>query len=293
MSEQTAREVVAQTPLLHGIERVESLDEGYSDDEKFILWQDGQPLYLLRLSPLEYQERRRTDIAIMAMLFEAGIRCPRPFLSGTTRDGMKFYSLLSYLAGLNGERSVPALAADTQYDVGKASGTELRRLHHFKHPKQSDDWPSRRLKKYQREVSEPKSAKSRRQIVLNSDVVEALRRHRIKQNQDRLQAGPAWQDMDLVFANEAGRPVEVSNLTYRYFRPLLLKAGLPKIRFHDLRHTAATLMLGAHVDVKVVSEILGHSQAAFTMDRYQHVTWAMQQEAAQAVSALLRPSTQK
>ena len=130
---------------------------------------------------------------------------------------------------------------------------------------------------------EPKSAKSRRQIVLSGDVVEALRHHRIKQNQNRLQAGPAWQDLDLVFANEAGRPMEVSNLTHRYFRPLLVKAGLPQIRF-----TAATLMLGAHVDVKVVSEILGHSQAAFTMDRYQHVTWAMQQEAAKAVNALLK-----
>ncbi len=104
-------------------------------------------------------------------------------------------------------------------------------------------------------------------------------------------AGPAWQDLDLVFANEAGRPMEVSNLTHRYFRPLLVKAGLPQIRFHDFRHTAATLMLGAHVDVKVVSEILGHSQAAFTMDRYQHVTWAMQQEAAKAVNALLKTLT--
>ena len=70
--------------------------------------------------------------------------------------------------------------------------------------------------------------------------------------------------MDLVFSNELGRPVEVSNLTYRYFRPLLMKAGLPQVRFHDLRHTAATLMLGAEVDVKLVSEMLGHSQTAFT-----------------------------
>ena len=75
--------------------------------------------------------------------------------------------------------------------------------------------------------------------------------------------------------------------------PLLKKVGLPLIRFHDLRHTAATLMLGAHVDVKVVSEILGHSQTAFTMDRYQHVTWAMQQEASNAVSTLLKAATQK
>ncbi len=140
------------------------------------------------------------------------------------------------------------------------------------------------------EFVEPKSAKSRRQVVLTADAAEALRKHRARQAEDRLRLGQHWEDNDLVFANEVGKPVEVSNLTHRYFRPLLSKAGLPRIRFHDLRHTAATLMLGAHVDVKVVSEVLGHSQTAFTMDRYQHVTWAMQNEAARAVSALLKSS---
>ncbi len=126
---------------------------------------------------------------------------------------------------------------------------------------------------------EPKSAKSRRQVALGEMVSEALRRHRAKQVEDRLKTGGAWHDMDLVFSNELGRPVEVSNLTYRYFRPLLMKAGLPQVRFHDLRHTAATLMLGAEVDVKLVSEMLGHSQTAFTMDRYQHVALEMQKQA--------------
>ena len=90
-----------------------------------------------------------------------------------------------------------------------------------------------------------------------------------------------------MFANVLGKPIEVSNLTHRYFRPLLEKAGLPLIRFHDLRHTAATLMLNARVDVKVVSEVLGHSQAAFTMDRYQHVGLDTQRHALSAVEALL------
>ena len=94
-----------------------------------------------------------------------------------------------------------------------------------------------------------------------------------KQAAERLRNGPHWEDWDLVFANELGKPMEVSNLTRRYFRPLLKLAGLPQIRFHDLRHSAATLMLGANVNVKIVSEMLGHSQTAFTLDRYQHVTW--------------------
>ena len=96
-----------------------------------------------------------------------------------------------------------------------------------------------------------------------------------------------WQDLDLVFCNELGRPIEVSNLTYRYSRPQLKKAGLPIIRFHDLRHTAATLMLEASVDVKLVSEMLGHSQTAFTMDRYQHVALEMQRKAIGQLESVL------
>ncbi len=90
-----------------------------------------------------------------------------------------------------------------------------------------------------------------------------------------------------MFTNEVGKPVEVSYLTQRHFRPLLEKASLPRIRFHDLRHTAATIMLGAHLDVEVVSETLGDSQSAFTMDRYQHVATSRQAEAARTVEAAI------
>jgi integrase len=134
---------------------------------------------------------------------------------------------------------------------------------------------------------EPKSQKSRRQIVLAPSAVEALRRHRPKQNGERLRMGASWQDWGLVFANEVGRPMEVGNLTNRYFRPLLKQAELPLLRFHDLRHTAATLMLAGNTPIKVASEMLGHSQTAFTMDRYMHVTVEMQRTAAEAVQALI------
>jgi integrase len=134
---------------------------------------------------------------------------------------------------------------------------------------------------------EPKSQKSRRQIVVALVAVEALKRHRAQQNAERLQTGANWQDWGLVFANEIGRPMEVGNLTNRYFRPLLEKAGLPQIRFHDLRHTAATLMLAGNTPIKVASEMLGHSQTAFTMDRYMHVTLEMQRSAARSVGAML------
>ena len=82
----------------------------------------------------------------------------------------------------------------------------------------------------------------------------------------------------VVFTNEFGRPVDASNLR-RSFTNLLPKAGLPRIRFHDLRHTAATLLLSGGVHPKIASEMLGHASVAFTLDVYSHVTETMQREA--------------
>ncbi len=137
--------------------------------------------------------------------------------------------------------------------------------------------------------SEPKTAGSRRQIALTGMAVSALRHHRNRQLEERLSAAVmAWQDNDLVFCNHYGRPIESSNLTRRSFHPLLAKAGLPRIRFHDLRHTAATLLLRKRVPVKVVSEMLGHSQVGITLNIYAHVLPDMQREATAAMEAALR-----
>ena len=91
----------------------------------------------------------------------------------------------------------------------------------------------------------------------------------------------------MIFANEVGRHIEASNLMRRSFRPLLEKAHLPRIRFHDLRHTAATLLLVQGVHVKVVSEMLGHSSVSLTLDVYSHVLPSMQTDAAAKMEALL------
>lgn len=136
--------------------------------------------------------------------------------------------------------------------------------------------------------AEPKTAHSRRQVALTGTAIAALRRHRRAQAEERLQLGAVWEDNDLVFANEVGRPVEATNLIRRSFHPLLKRAGLPRIRFHDLRHTAATLMLGRSVHPKVVAEMLGHSQIAVTLDLYSHVTPTMQREAVSALDAVLK-----
>ena len=95
---------------------------------------------------------------------------------------------------------------------------------------------------------------------------------------------------DLVFANEIGRPVEQGNLLCRSFWPLLSTAGLPRIRFHDLRHTAATLLLHQGVHPKVVSELLGHSSIGLTLGTYSHVLPDMQQQAVTAMDTLLTRS---
>ena len=99
--------------------------------------------------------------------------------------------------------------------------------------------------------------------------------------------GAAWEDNDQVFANEVGRPIEAGNLIRRSFHPLLERTGLPRVRFHDLRHSAATLMLGQGVHPKIVAEMLGHSQIAVTLDLYSHVTPTIQRQAADALEAVL------
>jgi integrase len=136
-------------------------------------------------------------------------------------------------------------------------------------------------------IAETKTTGSRRQVLLSTQPREALRRHRIRQTEERLRMGEAWADNDLVFCNQVGRPVAAGNLTKRSFEPLLKRAGLPRIRFHDLRHTSATLLLGEGIHPKIVSEMLGHSKIGTTLDLYSHVTPTMQQQAADAFDSIL------
>jgi len=116
--------------------------------------------------------------------------------------------------------------------------------------------------------------------------VEALRHHRIRQNEMRLKFGPDYCDLDLVCSLHDGRPV--CNNVVRDFQAILKKAGLPKVRFHDLRHTHATLLLTQGIHPKVVSERLGHSNISITLDVYSHVLPDMQREAASKIDVILQ-----
>jgi integrase len=120
--------------------------------------------------------------------------------------------------------------------------------------------------------------------------VAALRRHRAKQSETRLLLGPEWNEGGFVFPSSGGVPQDGSHLLYGQFHPLLKRLGLPLIRFHDLRHTAATLLLGQGIHPKIVSEMLGHSTIAITLDLYSHVTPTMQRDAARAMNDLLARS---
>jgi integrase len=132
----------------------------------------------------------------------------------------------------------------------------------------------------------PKTARSRRVVSLPEVVVRALEAHRFRQLQDRRKAGERWRDVGLLFATRWGTPIEPRNAT-RSFKRVLVRAGLPEIRFHDLRHSCATLLLVQGMSARVVMEILGHSQISVTMNTYSHVSLALQQEAAARMDALL------
>jgi integrase len=148
--------------------------------------------------------------------------------------------------------------------------------------------------------------------MLSALAIEALRKHKVRQNAERLLMGENWENNDFMFINEVGRPIEATNLLRRSFKPLLKTTcicghhegqhvdrtclqcncpsftSLPEIRFHDLRHSAATLLLSQGIHPKIVSDMLGHSQVGITLNLYSHVTPTMQKQAAEAMDSLLR-----
>ena len=129
------------------------------------------------------------------------------------------------------------------------------------------------------QLVEPKSEQAKRTITLPEVASQGLRAHRARQNRERLKAGEKWQDSGLVFTTSVGTPMDGPRVT-RTFQKLLKAAGLPPHRFHDLRHDCATLLLAQGVPLRVVKEMLGHSQISLTADTYAHVVPALQKEAA-------------
>ncbi|MGD0285114.1 MAG: tyrosine-type recombinase/integrase [Acidimicrobiales bacterium] len=134
--------------------------------------------------------------------------------------------------------------------------------------------------------STPKTSAGRRLVPLDSELITLLRAHEIQQKTERLAAGPAWEGQGHVLCDELGRPYNANYLSDR-FDKLVAKFGLRRIRLHDTRHTACSLMLAAGVGVKVVQELAGHSSPQITLALYAHTTPSMGREAGEALSASL------
>jgi integrase len=139
---------------------------------------------------------------------------------------------------------------------------------------------------------EPKSEQSRRTVTLPQFAVDALKKHRVRQKEERLKAGKHWQEQGLVFATTVGTFVDERNLR-REFQIVLDAAKLPHMRIHDLRHTCASLLLAQGVHIKVVQEILGHSHVSLTLDTYSHLIPGVEQQASEKMNALFVETAQE
>jgi integrase len=196
----------------------------------------------------------------------------RAFLDAIGGDRLEALYLLALTTGMRQGELLGLRWPDVDLDGG-----ELRVVHALQ-----------RLEGALRLVN-PKTAKSRRSVTLPAITVEALRRHHSQQAEVRLSAGVDWKDAGFVFCTSSGRPLEPRNVT-RSFQRFLKRSGLMRMRFHDLRHSFATLLLIQGLSPRVVMEMLGHSQITLTMNTYSHVIPALQREAASKLDALLRGS---
>lgn len=187
------------------------------------------------------------------------------------------YECLYVLAVSTGMR-LGELLALTWQDVDLDSGAVYVR--HSLHHQRGGKWV----------LTTPKTESSRRRIRLSPLAIEALHAQRPRELAKRMALGPvrAGADHGFVFTRPTdSEPLRGTHLLAHHFRPLLKRAGLPAIRFHDLRHTAATLALIEHLPTKMVSEMLGHSSTAITDDLYAHMTPDAHRDVAEAMQRIL------
>lgn len=137
------------------------------------------------------------------------------------------------------------------------------------------------------ELVEPKTERSRRTLAMPSMIADALRDHGARQELERRDAGQTWHDTGLVFTTPIGTPLDGTVVTKEFHR-VLDRAGLTQRRFHDLRHSCATLLLVQGVSPRVVMDLLGHLQIGLTMNTYSHVVPDLRRDAARRMDELLQ-----
>jgi integrase len=140
--------------------------------------------------------------------------------------------------------------------------------------------------------AEPKTKQSRRSVALAAFAVAALTTHRAKQLEAKVKAGAIWREHDYVFCTSLGTHLN-PNEVVKEFKKLLKQGGLPDIRFHDLRHSSASLLLSLGVHPKIVQELLGHTQISMTMDVYSHVLPVMHREAINTLNTAFTKQQEK
>jgi integrase len=143
------------------------------------------------------------------------------------------------------------------------------------------------LRRVERVLADPKTGSAKRVLRIGAGVTSALRENRLRQLERRLAAGARWREQDYVFSGPNGDAWHARNILTAFQRALA-RAGLPRQRFHDLRHACATLLLEQGEELGVVSKLLGHSTVATTLDVYAHLTPAMGDRAAARMDAVLR-----
>ena len=226
-----------------------------------VLWR------LLASNPSDAVKPPRAERKEMRTLDESEVR---RLLAVTA--GMRHYSLWVFLV-TTGVRLGEALGLKwTDIDLDESRATLKRSL--------------QRQRGAGLVLAELKTACSRRTVSFPPGTLAVLKAHALAQNEDRRQAGPLWQENHMVFPNPIGRPRDMAYLSVSFHRALE-RAGLPRLRIHDLRHTAATHLLTKHVHPKVVQELLGHSSIAITLDTYSHVLQPLAKEASAQMSSLL------
>jgi integrase len=138
------------------------------------------------------------------------------------------------------------------------------------------------------ELVETKTTDAARPLILPAVAISALTHHQMRQEEERAAAGDQWKESGLVFTTTIGTPLDARSVIRRH-HAIVKAANIPRLRFHDLRHSAATLLLAQGVSPKYISQMLGHRQVAFTMQTYAHVIKETQQQLADKMDAILNP----
>lgn len=194
----------------------------------------------------------------------------RRFLGAVRGDRMEARWLLAVMVGMRQGEVLGLSWADVDLDQGTA---QVRQALQYRSG-------------HGLQLVPPKTPRSRRTVPLADVLVDALKLRREQQDADRATAGEFWEEWGLVFTTKVGTPWSPRN-DYRDFLKILEAAGLRRVRLHDLRHTAASLMLTQGVPARVVMQTLGHSQIGITLNTYSHVAPELSRSAADRMQALL------